>query len=410
MNFEKFVAKRLHTEKNLQHSISKPILKMAIAAVSLSITIMILAIAIGKGLQEKISAKVTGFTSDIQVSVLDLNQSLEAAPLFADSTLINSLLEIEGVSQIQTHISKNALIKTDTEFEGVVIKGVDEIYNWDFIQSHIIQGNIPKYSSEKKSSEIVISKKIAQKLNLKIQDKVLFYFQGKKSNQPLIRKFTINGLYETGIELFDNIYIIADKKHLQKINHWTKDQCSTIEIQVQEGFNSDEVYAMVEMVSPYDTQVNSSRELYPQIFDWIKLFDINILIILLIMIIVASINMISSLLIIILERTKMIGLMKALGATNLSIKKIFLYHAFYLLKQGLLIGNGIGLTIIGIQYFFAPIQLDPNHYYVKALPVILSIENWLMINLMSIIICMCILIIPSILIQKVEPVKAIRYE
>ena len=410
MNFEKFVAKRLHTEKNLQHSISKPILKMAIAAVSLSITIMILAIAIGKGLQEKISAKVTGFTSDIQVSVLDLNQSLEAAPLFADSTLINSLLEIEGVSQIQTHISKNALIKTDTEFEGVVIKGVDEIYNWDFIQSHIIQGNIPKYSSEKKSSEIVISKKIAQKLNLKIQDKVLFYFQGKKSNQPLIRKFTINGLYETGIELFDNIYIIADKKHLQKINHWTKDQCSTIEIQVQEGFNSDEVYAMVEMVSPYDTQVNSSKELYPQIFDWIKLFDINILIILLIMILVASINMISSLLIIILERTKMIGLMKALGATNLSIKKIFLYHAFYLLKQGLLIGNGIGLTIIGIQYFFAPIQLDPNHYYVKALPVVLSIENLLMINLMSIIICMCILIIPTILIQKVEPVKAIRYE
>ena len=383
---------------------------MAIAAVSLSITIMILAIAIGKGLQEKISAKVTGFTSDIQVSVLDLNQSLEVAPLFADSTLINSLLEIEGVSQIQTHISKNALIKTDTDFEGVVIKGVDEIYNWDFIQSHIIQGNIPKYSSEKKSSEIVISKKIAQKLNLKVQDKVLFYFQGKKSNQPLIRKFTINGLYETGIELFDNIYIIADKKHLQKINHWTKDQCSTIEIQVQKGFNSDEVYAMVEMVSPYDTQVNSSRELYPQIFDWIKLFDINILIILLIMIIVASINMISSLLIIILERTKMIGLMKALGATNLSIKKIFLYHAFYLLRQGLIIGNGIGLTIIGIQYFFAPIQLDPNHYYVKALPVVLSIENWLMINLMSIIICMCILIIPSILIQKVEPVKAIRYE
>ena len=410
MNFEKFVAKRLHTEKNLQHSISKPILKMAIAAVSLSITIMILAIAIGKGLQEKISAKVTGFTSDIQVSVLDINQSLEAAPLFADSTLINSLSEIEGVSQIQTHISKNALIKTDTEFEGIVIKGVDEIYNWDFIQSHITQGDIPKYSSEKKSSEIVISKKIAQKLNLKVQDKALFYFQGKKSNQPLIRKFTIKGLYETGIELFDNVYILADIKHLQKINHWTKDQCSSIEIQIQEGFNSDEVYAMVEMISRYDTRVNSSKELYSQIFDWIKLFDINLLIILLIMILVASINMISSLLIIILERTKMIGLMKALGAANISIKKIFLYHSFYLLRRGLLIGNGIGLTIIGIQYFFAPIQLDPNHYYVKALPVVLSLESWLMINLMSIVICMCILIIPTILIQKVEPVKAIRYE
>jgi lipoprotein-releasing system permease protein len=410
LNFEKFVAKRLHTEKNLQHSISKPILKMAIAAVSLSITVMILAIATGKGLQEKISAKVTGFTSDIQVSVLDLNQSLEAAPLLADSTLINSLLQIEGVAQIQTHITKNALIKTDTEFEGVLIKGVDDNYNWDFIQSHITEGVIPKYSSNKKSSEIVISKKLAQKLSLKVQDKALFYFQGKKSHQPLIRKFTIKGLYETGIELFDDVYIIADIKHLQKINHWTKDQCSSIEVQVKEGYNSDEVYAMVEMVSPYDTRVNSTKELYPQIFDWIKLFDLNILIILLIMILVASINMISSLLIIILERTKMIGLMKALGAANMSIKKIFLYHAFYLLRRGLLIGNGIGLTIIGIQHFFAPIQLDPNHYYVKALPVVLSIENWLMINLMSILICMCILIIPAILIQKVEPVKALRYE
>ena len=410
MNFEKFVAKRLHTEKNLQHSISKPILKMAIAAVSLSITVMILAIATGKGLQEKISAKVTGFTSDIQVSVLDLNQSLEAAPLLADSTLINSLLQIEGVAQIQTHITKNALIKTDTEFEGILIKGVDDNYNWNFIQSHITDGAIPKYSSDKKSSEIVISKKLAQKLNLKVQDKALFYFQGKKSNQPLIRKFTIKGLYETGIELFDDVYILADIKHLQKINHWTKDQCSSIEIQVKEGFNRKDVYAMVEMVSPYDTRVNSSKELYPQIFDWIKLFDLNILIILLIMILVASINMISSLLIIILERTKMIGLMKALGAANMSIKKIFLYHAFYLLRRGLFIGNGIGLTIIGIQHFLAPIQLDPNHYYVKALPVVLSLENWLMINLMSVLICMCILIIPAILIQKVEPVKALRYE
>lgn len=410
MNFEKFVAKRLHTEKNLQHSISKPILKMAIAAVSLSITVMILAIATGKGLQEKISAQVTGFTSDIQVSVLDLNQSLESAPLLADSILINSLLQIEGVNQIQPCITKNALIKTDTEFEGIVIKGVDKNYNWSFIQSHLTEGSIPEYTSDNKSLEIVISKKIAQKLSLQIQDKALFYFQGGNSNQPLIRKFTIKGLYETGIELFDDVYILADIKHLQKINHWTSDQCSSLEIQVKEGYNSDDVYGMVEMVSPYDTRVSSTQELYPQIFDWIKLFDLNILIILLIMILVASINMISSLLIIILERTKMIGLMKALGAANISIKKIFLYHAFYLLRRGLLIGNGIGLSMIGIQHFFAPIQLDPNHYYVKALPVSLSLENWISINLMSIVICMFILIIPALLIQKVEPVKALRYE
>lgn len=410
MNFEKFVAKRLHTEKNLQHSISKPILKMAIAAVSLSITVMILAIATGKGLQEKISAKVTGFTSDIQVSVLDLNQALGASPLLADSILLNSLHQIDGVAHIQKHITKNALIKTETEFEGVVLKGVDEYYDWNFIQSHIIDGIIPEFNPDKKSSEVVISKRLAQKLNLKIQDKALFYFQGKKSNQPLIRKFTISGIYETGIEMFDEVYILADLKHLQKINHWSKDQCSALEIQVQDNYAVNTVYKMVEMISPYDTRVNSTKELYPQIFDWIKLFDLNILIILLIMILVASINMISSLLIIILERTKMIGLMKALGAVNISIKKIFLYHSFYLLRRGLLIGNGIGLTFLGIQHFFAPIQLDPNHYYVKELPVILSLENWFLINIMSIFICMLILVVPALLIQKVEPIRALRYE
>ena len=410
MNFEKFVAKRLHTESNLQHSISKPILKMAVAAVSLSITVMILAIATGKGLQEKISDKVTGFTSDIQVTVLDLNQSLELSPIILDSTVIMSLYEIEGVEHVQTQISKNALIKTDTEFEGIVVKGVDNNFDWSFINTHLTQGQLPKYNSYEKSNEILISKKLSQTLGLKINDQALFYFQGKQNNQPLIRKFTINGIYETGIEIFDDLYIFADLKHLQKINRWSENEFSSIEIKVNKDYNIDAIQSLVEIVTPFDTKVSSSKSLYPQIFDWIKLFDLNIAIILIIMIVVASINMISSLLIIILERTKMIGLLKALGASSISIKKIFLYHAFYLLKKGLIIGNGIGLFLIALQHFLAPIELDPAHYYVKKLPVALSIENWLSINLMSFFICMVLLIIPALIIQKIEPVKAIRYE
>ena len=410
MNFEKFVAKRLHTESNLQHSISKPILKMAVAAVSLSITVMILAIATGKGLQEKISAKVTGFTSDIQVTVLDLNQSLELSPISPDSTVIMSLYEIEGVEHVQTQISKNALIKTDTEFEGIVVKGVDDNFDWNFINAHLTQGQLPKYNSYEKSNEILISKKLSQTLGLKINDQALFYFQGKQNNQPLIRKFTIKGIYETGIDIFDDLYIFADLKHLQKINRWSENQFSSIEIKINKDYNIDPIQSLVEIVTPFDTKVSSSKSLYPQIFDWIKLFDLNIAIILIIMIVVASINMISSLLIIILERTKMIGLLKALGAASISIKKIFLYHAFYLLQKGLIIGNGIGLSLIALQHFMAPIELDPAHYYVKKLPVALSIENWLSINLMSFFICMVLLIIPALIIQKIEPVKAIRYE
>jgi len=410
LNFEKFVAKRLHTESNLQHSISKPILKMAVAAVSLSITVMILAIATGKGLQEKISDKVTGFTSDIQVTVLDLNQSLELSPIILDSTVIMSLYEIEGVEHVQTQISKNALIKTDTEFEGIVVKGVDNNFDWSFINMHLTQGQLPKYNSYEKSNEILISKKLSQKLSLEINDQALFYFQGKQNNQPLIRKFTIKGIYETGLEIFDDLYIFADLKHLQKINRWSENEFSSIEIKVNKDYNIDAIQSLVEILTPFDTKVSSSKSLYPQIFDWIKLFDLNIAIILIIMIVVASINMISSLLIIILERTKMIGLLKALGASSISIKKIFLYHAFYLLKKGLIIGNGIGLFLIALQHFLAPIELDPAHYYVKKLPVALSIENWLSINLMSFFICMVLLIIPALIIQKIEPVKAIRYE
>ena len=410
MNFEKFVAKRLHTESNLQHSISKPILKMAVTAVSLSITVMILAIATGKGLQEKISAKVTGFTSDIQVTVLDLNQSLELSPISTDSKVIMSLYEIEGVDHVQTQIIKNALIKTDTEFEGIVVKGVDENFDWSFINSHLTQGRLPEYNSYEKSKEILISKKLSQTLGLEINDQALFYFQGKQKSQPLIRKFTIKGIYETGIEIFDDLYIFADLKHLQKINRWSENQFSSIEIKVNKDYNIDSIQSLVEIETPFDTKVSSSKSLYPQIFDWIKLFDLNIAIILLIMIVVASINMISSLLIIILERTKMIGLMKALGATSISIKKIFLYHAFYLLQKGLIIGNGVGLSFIALQHFLAPIQLDPTHYYVKKLPVALSIENWLSINLISFFICMVLLIIPALIIQKVEPVRALRYE
>ena len=383
---------------------------MAVAAVSLSITVMILTIATGKGLQEKISAKVTGFTSDIQVTILDLNQSLELSQISPDSLLIMSLYEIEGVEHVQTQISKNALIKTDTEFEGIVVKGVDNNFDWNFINMHLTQGQLPKYNSYEKSNEILISKKLSQKLGIEINDQALFYFQGKQKSQPLIRKFTIKGIYETGIEIFDDLYIFADLKHLQKINRWSENQFSSIEIKVNKDYNLDAIQSLVEIVTPFDTKVSSSKSLYPQIFDWIKLFDLNIAIILIIMIVVASINMISSLLIIILERTKMIGLLKALGAASISIKKIFLYHAFYLLQKGLIIGNGIGLSLIALQHFLAPIELDPAHYYVKKLPVALSIENWLSINLMSFFICMVLLIIPALIIQKVEPVKAIRYE
>jgi len=410
LNFEKFVAKRLHGKSNIKHSISKPILKMAIAAVSLSIAVMILSIATSKGLQKKITSKVTGFTANIQVSSLDLNKSIDANPFKIDSSFAKSILAIKGVDFIQTQITKNALLKTEFDFEGILVKGVDKNYNWEFISKNLVDGIVPNYTSDTKSNEIVISKVLATKLQLKLNDKALVYFQGLKNNKARIRKFLIVGIYETGIEIFDEVYILSDLRHLQKINSWSEDEYSSLEIGLKSNSNPKLIYEELEDISPYNARVRSAKEMYPQIFDWINLFDLNTLVILLIMLIVASINMISSLLIIILERTKMIGLLKALGAGKFSIRKIFLYHAFYLLRKGLVLGNAIGLSLIGIQYFLEPIQLDPAHYYVKALPVYLSLENWLLINLITVVICMFILLIPSVLIHKIEPVKALRYE
>lgn len=410
MNFEKFVAKRLHGESNLKHSISKPILKMAIAAVSISITVMIMSIATSKGLQNKISAKVTGFTADIQISSLDLNNSLDANPFSADSTLINKLANLEGVTYVQTEITKNALIKTAEDFEGILVKGVGQNYNWNFISNHLVEGVVPSFTARSKSNQMVISKALASKLQLKLNDNAVTYFQGLKNNNALIRKFVIVGIFKTGIDFFDNQYILADQSHLQKINNWTNDQFSSLEISLNSNADKDAIYQKIETISPFDSRVRSTKEMYPQIYDWINLFDLNTLVILLIMLIVATINMVSSLLIIILERTKMIGLLKALGASQYSIRKVFLYHAFYLLRKGLFLGNIIGLTLIGIQYYFEPLQLDPTHYYVTAIPVLLTLKNWILINSVTVLICMVILIIPTLLLQKIEPVKALHYE
>ena len=410
MNFEKFVAKRLHSEKNMEHSISAPILKMAIAAVSLSITVMIIALSVGKGLQQKIGNKVRGFTSDIQIRPLDLNQSIESIPITLDSIYLRSLNQIPSIEKLHPEITKNSLIKTDTEFDGVLVKGFDHNYDWTFFEKHIVQGFCPIYSKSEKSQDILVSKKISQKLNLELNHEVLFYFQGKNKAKAIIRKFKICGIYETGIELFDDHYTIVDIKQLQKINRWEKNQFSSLEIGVYAGSDKDKTLDLVEIISPYEIQVISSKERYSQIFDWIQLFDINILLIIFIMVLVASINMISSLLIVILERAKMIGLLRSLGARQVSIKKIFLYHAFYLLKKGLFIGNMLGLTLIGLQHLFAPLRLDPSHYYVREVPVLLSLENWLLINLVSVLICMVILLIPAQIIKRIEPIEALRYE
>jgi len=410
LNFEKFVAKRLFRSKNLEHSISKPIMRMAISAVSLSVVIMILAIASGKGLQEKISDKVTGFCADIQITHFDLNKSSELEPLEVDTQKIAFYKSLPFVNNVQFQITKNALIKSGNQFEGIIVKGVDQSYNWRFIESHLIDGKLPKYKHTEKSNAILISSKIAKKLNIEIGDVTLFYFQSKDKDKALVRQFNVSGIYKTGVDFFDDVFVIADLKHLQKINRWSANEVGCIEIQLSKNASINEAYEFISKNSSFDQKLKTAQQLYPQIFDWIKLFDLNIAVILLIMILVASINMISTLLILILERSRMIGLMKTLGAQNFVLKKIFLHYAYYLLQRALIIGNSVALVVIFIQQQFELIQLNPEHYYVKTLPLKMTGIDLIYINIGTIIICLTLLVLPAFIIQKIEPLKILRYE
>ena len=411
MNLEYFIAKRLVTAKEYKSSISAPIIKIAIAAIAIGMVMMIISVATGIGLQQKIREKVSAFNGHIIISNYDNNQSeATLTPISKNQKFYPKFNSVAGISHIQAVATKAGIIRTEKAFEGIIFKGVGTDYQWDNIQEYLVAGHLPNLSSQL-NSEVVISQFLADRLELKVGDAFNTFFIKENQNQlPNIRRLKITGIFNSGFQEFDATYIIGDIRHVQRMNKWTTNQIGAFEIFVQDFDQIQSVGEEVYQQTPANLDSKTIIEKYSYIFDWLLLFDFNIIIILGVMILVATINMVVALLVLILERTQMIGILKALGANNWSVRKIFLYNAFYLIVRGLLWGNCIGIGVLLIQKYFGIIQLNPENYYVNQAPVYFNLGYIAALNLLTVGVCFLVLLIPSYIITKISPIKAIRYE
>jgi lipoprotein-releasing system permease protein len=411
LNLEYFIAKRLITAKDYKSSISSPIIKIAISAIAIGMIMMIVSVATGIGLQQKIRDKVSAFNGHIIISNFDNNQSeVTLVPIPINQSFYPKFASVPAVSHVQGIASKAGIIRTEKAFEGIILKGVGTDYKWDNIKEYIVSGKIPNFSKDL-NQEVLLSQFLANRLNLKVGDAFNTFFIKEDQNKlPNIRRFKIAGIFNSGFQDFDATFIIGDIRHIQKINKWQPDQVGAFEVFTNDFSNIESIGEQVYDNTPSTLDTKTIIEKYSYIFEWLKLFDLNIIIILAIMIIVATINMIVALLVLILERTQMIGILKALGASNWMVRKIFLYNAFYLIIRGLFWGNGIGISLLLIQQYFGIIKLNPENYYVNQAPVVINLSHIFFLNLLTVTVCFLVLLIPSYIITKISPVKAIRFD
>ena len=406
MNLPLFIAKRITFSS--KRTFSRLIVRIAILGIMLGLAIMILAIAIVKGFKTEIREKVRGFSGDIQISKLDLNTSYENTSFSMSDSSFQKILKQDGIEFMQSFATKPGIINTNEEVEGVVLKGVDKNYNWEYFRKILIAGTVIDFSDTLKSrTQILISKYTADRLKLKVGDDFLMYFI---ENSLRKRKFQIVGIYDLGVEEVDKLFVIGDIGLIRSLNKWSPSDVGGYELRVKDFDRLDEIEAKVYEDLDIELKSYTIKQYYPTIFEWLSLLDVNTQVILILMLAVAVINMISALLIMILERTNMIGVLKALGNTNWQIRKIFLYNAAYLIIAGLFCGNilGIGLGIFqSTTHFFS---LDQASYYIDFVPVQLDLKDILMLNAGTLLICIFVLLLPSMLVTRISPLKAIRFK
>ncbi len=413
MNLAFFIARRLIKGGDHKISISAPIIKIAVVAVALGVIMMLVAIATGVGLKEKIREKVSVFNGHIQIYNFDNNQSdVSVVPVSLNQDFYPTFKTVEGIAHIQAVATKAGIIRTAATFEGIIAKGVGPDYQWSQFSEYLVEGRIPDFRGEL-NEEVLLSSYMAQRLELGVGDSFFTFFlrdedPGKMPNQ---RKFTVVGIYDSGFEEFDSTYIFTDIRHIQRMNRWAADEVGNFEIFL-ENFDeievkSAEIYGNT--LSTLDTQTIMAK--YYKIFEWIGLFDFNIAIIIGIMIIVGGINMITALLVLILERTQMIGILKALGSHNWRIRKIFLYNAAYLIGIGLFWGNLLGLGLIWIQDAYRIFKFpNPKEYYIDYIPVSIDVPTVVLLNIGVLFLCVLMLLLPSVIVTKITPVRAIKFE
>lgn len=405
MNTPLFIAKNMG-KAHKGKTFSGLIKFISVLSITLGLAVMITAMAVVTGFQDEIRNKVIGFGSHIQITNFDYNVSYEPQPIASDQHFLSELNLIPGVRHVQAYATKPGIIKTDEDIHGTVLKGIGKDFDWSFFRDRIQQGNILDLNDSVRSNEVIISKYIANRLQLNPGDNIIVYFI---QDPPRMRRFDVAGIYETGLEELDQVFILADIRHIQRLNDWEPNQVGGIEILVDDFGNIQNIAEEVFEVMPYNLHARSIREIYPQLFDWLALLDMNVYVILVLMVLVAGINMITTLLLLVLEKTQLIGILKALGGSNEFVRKVFLYNAAFLISKGLLWGNIAGIAFCLIQDHFGVIKLQQDSYYVSEVPINLEVMHVLLLNAGTFAICMAMLIIPSHIITRITPVKAINF-
>ncbi len=414
MNLEYFIAKKIHFDKTTGKDVSRPAVFIAMLGIAIGLAVMIVAIAVVVGFKKEIREKVIGFGSHIQISNYDSNISYETQPIEFPNDLVAEIQSLTHVQNVSHFATKPGIIKTDDEFQGIVIKGVGEDFDWNFFSKNLIDGSVPIMRKDSTVNDVLISKLLADKLQLKTGDDFLTYFIQDKVR---VRKFTVSGIYSTNFSDFDKMFVMADIHHVQKLNSWTDVQCTGLEINIDDYScleqTADDVYFLCG--NRFDNNgaayyVQTIREISPDIFNWLDLLDMNVWVILILMIAVAGFNMLSGLLILILEKANMIGILKSIGAQNYSIRKIFLYQSMFLVGKGMIWGNIVGLLFCFVQKYFGLVTLDAEVYYLAVVPIHFNVWYWLLLNISVFVISVLMMIAPSYLVAKINPAQSIRFE
>lgn len=417
MNTELFISNRLFFDKTNQHFLSKKIIRIALFGIALGLAVMIVSVAVITGFKTEIRNKVIGFGSHIQIVNYDSRNSYELPPISKNQPFLGKLDSMTDVKNIQVFATKPGMIKTDESIQGIVFKGVEHGYNWAFFQNNLVEGELPQLNDTSRVNEILLSENVSKLLKLKIGNLAVLYFVNENEVTPRMLQLRVCGIYRTSLEEFDNLFIIGDIKQVQRLNDWEPDQISGFEILVSDFNKIDLIeYEIRNLVVDYSREndailrTETITRQYPQIFDWLSILDMNVWVILSLMVLVAGFNMISALLVLILERSTMIGVLKALGSTNWSIRKVFLYLSVFLTSRGMLWGNAIGIAIILLQKVFHIIKLNPATYYVDVVPVNFNIMHILLLNAGCLVITTFMLVIPSYLVSKISPDESIRFD
>lgn len=420
---EKFIADRITLSNKGKNNISKPIVKIGITGIALGISVMILTISIVLGFKQEIITKITGITSHITINSMGINSSNERDPIKLSPDTLKMIKELPFIKHIQAVATKNCIIKTKAENEGVLLKGIDANYDTGFLKQYLSEGRLPQLSDTAVSKDILLSKKLADKLSVRLGQKIIAYFITKKklndttysgSNyvefEQRSRAFTVCGIVNTGFSDFDNNLAIIDLKHIQKLNYWEEGQTGSYELFVKDFSQLEANTEAVQDLTGYDYQVLPVNEIYSSLFSWLEMVDVNGIIIITLMLLVAGVNMITALLILILERANMVGLVKSMGMSNASVRKVFFYVSVKLLVRGLLIGNAIGIGAVLLQYFTHLVKLNSDTYYVDFVPVIFNVGYILLLNLGIIVSCMLMMFFPTLILTRLTPIRTLRFD